>query len=310
MKKVLSIIITVSMMLSCAMLCSCGTTEDVDKKTTETIRLNPYTLYGSKSDSDGGLGVSMQTDVLPEEWTTHRGFYQDDSAPKSITVEVQGQKYTYEYTESFERELLGSHKSGRAYHIYGKQTDKNGFVQIDTQTNEIIAWGKGNSKPAGFWKIDSKNEADLAEVKEIAEEHLKDLVGEERVSQYQFTIEYDQIYFYRYINGHQTNEVVFMSLLADGSLYSYDLFNIGLYDDISDFSFDEEKAENMIREKVKECYQDKQYSIQKTKIQIQMLPNGQMAYNYIITTAFCVKQYEDGSAAWGGETFNFIIPVE
>ena len=289
---------------------SCGATEDINKKTNETIRLNPYTLYGSKSDSDGGLGLSLQTDVLPEEWTTARGYYQDDSAPKSITVEVQDQKYTYEYTESFERELLGSHKSGRAYHIYGKQTDKNGFVKIDTLTNEIIAWSKGNFKPAGFWKIDSKNEADLAKVKEKAEEYLKDLVGEEKMFQYQFTIEYNQVYFYRYINGHQTNEVVFMSLLSDGSLYSYDLFNIGLYDGISDFSFDEEKAENVIKDIVKEHYQDKQYNIQKIDIQVQMLPNGQMAYNYVITTAFCVEQFEDGSADWGGETFHFVIPAE
>lgn len=315
MKKLITIILTLSMIFGCTVLYSCGNVDAVNTEESGDIYLSPYTLYSSSADtSEGAAGLSLQTEQFPEEWTASRGKYKDEQAPKSVTVEIQGKKYTYQYTESYEHNLMFCPTKRQATHIYGTEGSVDGYAKVDTQTNKVILWSKGDARPIGFWKIDTQNEADLAKLKQTAEGYLEDLVGKERANDYQFTIEYDQIIFYRYVNGHKTNEKIFMSLLADGSLYSYYLINIGLYDDVTDFEFDEEKAENTIKAQIKDHFKDTKHSIERIDSIIRILPNGQMAYNYTVNVRYCINEEQDENGEmlydWSGEILNIIIPAE
>ncbi|MBE6671891.1 MAG: hypothetical protein E7599_00010 [Ruminococcaceae bacterium] len=315
MKKLITIILTLSMIFGCTVLYSCGNVDAVNTEEPGDIYLSPYTLYSSSADSsEGAAGLSLQTEQFPEEWTASRGKYKDEQAPKSVTVEIQGKKYTYQYTESYEHNLMFCPTKRQAIHIYGIEGSVDGYAKVDAQTSKIVSWYEGTPFPIGFWQIDTNNEADLAKLKETAGGYLEGLVGKERINDYQFTIDYNRIYFYRYINGKKTNEYVSMSLLANGSLQSYNLYNIGLYDDVTDFKFDEEKAETMIKTQIKEHFKDTKYSIEKMDITIRILPNGQMAYKYAVTVHYCIGEEQDENGemryTWTGETLTFTIPAE
>ncbi len=313
MKKVLSIIMTISMILSCVMLYSCGATNEIGNKTPE-IRLSPYTLYGSKTNSEGGSSGVLQTATIPDEWKISRGTYQDKSAPKSYTVEVLGKKYTHSYTESVEYSLLSRPQDDRIYHTYGDIYDA--FFTIDAKNQKVVAWQKSFAR--GMFRSDGNAnvvyDMSMAEVERIAQGYVKDLVGEARAKEYTFSIENGHFYFRRYVNGHKTDEYITMVLQSDGTLYSFHLENIGMYDNVTDFSFDETKAQSMIEQKLKEYYQEQEYKIQNIDIQVQMLPSGQMAYGYVVTTDVMNGEVKTQNGetlyAWGSDEFRFTIPAE
>ena len=105
-----------------------------------------------------------------------------------------------------------------------------------------------------------------------------------------------------------------MNLQSDGTLHSFDLINIGLYDDISDFAFDEEKADKMIDEQLQQRYEGKKYKLAEKSIQILMLPSGQLAYEYSITADVAAQEYQNKEGktiyGWAGDVLTFVIPAE
>ncbi len=323
MKKVLSIIMTVSMILSCAMLYSCGSTQTASSNNigndAEKIVLQPYEIYGESIDSDSGSLISLQTNALPNNWVEERGEHQDDTAQKTITVEVLGKKYTYQYSKSKEYALYKNAPGNQVQHYYGDHFDGN--VTVNAQTNQVISWQAplpGPSVHDSIFRTDADlnrlYDMDADELQKIAEEYAKELIGKEQLSKYEFVIEESSVCFFRMINGEKTNEYIRLVLQSDGDLHSFVLMNIGMFNHIDDFKFDNKKAVEQIEKKLANAYGDVEYSIKSINKTVLMLPNGQCAYQFDINTQYSLGEAnvaEDVSGTfWMSQMFEFIIPAE
>ena len=116
------------------------------------------------------------------------------------------------------------------------------------------------------------------------------------------------------INGQKTNEYIHLWFQSDGMIAGFDLRNIGLYNDLDSFKFDEEKAKNLIKTQLNNHYKETKHGIESMDITVRMLPNGQMAYYYTVNVMYLIGKEQDDNGEtmydWGGEIMNFTIPAE
>jgi hypothetical protein len=270
-----------------------------------SLRLEPYSAHGSSEICDGGISLPVLTNSLPKEWISARGAYQDETAPESVTVTLFGENYTYEYIESYEYSLFDRPQNHRTVHVYGNLKTGNGYVKIDAATRTVVAWratatykNEHNSIPT--YSVEAE------ELKQIAEEYIKQLVGEEQFASYEYTLDgYNRIYFYRKINGYKTNEYIYLNLMPSGKIAGFNLYNIGLYSNVTELSFDEEQAKTIIDARLDERYLKKysHYNWSPREISIVMLPNGQIAYNYYMNVDVCIEEEKIEEGEYAGETF-------
>ncbi len=342
MKRITTIILMLCMVTTCFASCNSKKNSDVpsgvNQNNKQTIQENqkPFeipppvyaepgeleanAIYAVRAFSDGATGTSYTGIRLPKEWMKTAPYsYTVKDTPKTVTVDVLGQKHTYEYSESFEYALYKFSK-GNLTHVYGDHT--NGNVEIEADSGKVVSWvapALPASEIGNLIKTDGNSnriyDIPMSEVEKIAREYATELVGAEQLSKYEMFVEGGSISFYRIINGEKTNESISISLYSNGDLHCFYMYNIGLYNDVSDFEFDADKAKALVLEKIGENFQETPHKIERSEVQIIRLPSGQIAYDYTITVQYRqhVEKDENGkviSSAWGGETLEFVIPAE
>ena len=328
MKRYISLILAA--ILCCLALTSCGQVNtkqaneiESDSEATdlapETVYLEPGKAYMSVEITDGYSSLESQTDTIPEQWKKGVEKHTDETAAKSFTAEIFGKTITYAYSGTLERSPLSTPVGNRVIHSYG--TDDVGYVSVDAESQKVVRWRDAVLPPEAYgnaFQVDGDVNIiytiDLEELKQIAFDYAKKLVGEEQLAKYEYVLnEENEVYFYRMINGHKTNEYIYLWFQSDGTLAGFDLCNIGLYNDINSLEFDEQKANDSIAKQLSKRYADKEYKVEQNKIEIVMLPNGQMAYRYAIKTEYVRSSFESNGEtvfAWNGEKLTFTISAE
>ena len=280
--------------------------------------LTPYTTFAIDSVTDCYIELPQFPD-MPEQWFTEFGEFQNEKAPAKASITVADKEYTLPYNKSRQYSLYADINVGERY-CYGNEFSSDGYLEVDASTGKILRWKKEYSIQEYREKIETKNfdgqiqqvySIEIDELRTKTYEYMSALLGDEQLSQYEFEMESGRIYLYRRINGYRTNEYIFVDLTSDGTeLFGFAFYNVGLYNDVSDFAFNENKAEAVVKSNIKEAFADRNYKIESMDIVVRMLPNGQMAYEYTTDVMYFHQFLEDGAEAWGGVRLTFIIPAE
>ncbi len=267
--------------------------------------LTPYTTFANDSITDCYIELPRFPN-LPEKWFTKHGEFQNKKAPAKASITVADKEYTLPYNMSRQYSLYADMNIGERY-CYGNEFSSDGYLEVDASTGNILRWKKEHSMQEYREKIKIENfdgqiqqvySIETDELRKKTYEHMSKLLGNEQLSQYEFTMESGRIYLYRMVNGHRTNEYIFVDLTSDGTeLFGFAFYNVGLYNDVSDFVFNEKKAEAVVKLNIKEAFADRKYKIRSMDVVVRMLPNGQMAYEYTTEVMYFHQLLEDGAEA-------------
>ncbi len=304
MKKLTIALLIVSLF---AALLSCGATDKASD-----IQLDAYKVYGMiEEETEDGTSVRMMSTALPEEWFVSKNDYKSENAAATFAVNMYGKEYVFDYQHSKDFSSYNNTRSGRRDY-YG--TLDYGCA-VDAATGEIVVF-RGTAlinweRPEFDANGNAVYEKTSDEIRKMADNYVVQLVGEKQLSKYEFYQDKNSIwiYYYRVVNGYKTDEYVKLKLSASGELATYVLSNIGMYDDVTVYKFDENKAVSAVKKQITEYYKDTQYRVESIMPMPIVLPNGQNAYEYTAKTTFCEQQFEDGTQAWGGETLTFVVPA-
>ena len=321
MKKRWMAMLTVIAVLACTLMGCMQTQAPKDKDKNEEqnkeIQLDSNKVYSYMTLSDGGT-LSKVTNSLPTEWFAGSEKYQDKKAAATFSADIFGKKITLDYSFSIQWDHYG-HNKRVTYHAYGGAIV--GEVRVDAESGKIIYY-HDETPPPGMIDTVLKSDENLNriydlpkdEIRAIAEDYAKKLVGEEQFKKYECVFESNRIVFYRVVNGYKTVEYVAIYLTSAGDLYSYNLSNIGMYDNVSAFKFDEKKAEAEIQKQLDAYYKEKgkEYGIDEMVPTPMVLPNGQLGYEYKVTTAYVWSEEiinGESSQLLMSHSFTFVIPA-
>lgn len=147
-------------------------------------------------------------------------WYQDSTAPESITYEYNGVEYVLAYSHSLSTSCL----SIQARHVYRSQEVKGMMATIDQQTNEVISFDVVPTEVSDTQALSAE------QLERIAYDFLADKVSDPGVYRIDRAEQVDGgvcYRFVRYLGDFPTSDRVDLDLNMQGEILSYQLSYLG-----------------------------------------------------------------------------------
>ena len=288
MKRILSILLILIVLCGCTMLISYSI-QNEPETSDANARLQPYKAYLIGTPDEANVTDVLQ---LSEEWiwagSEYYEVYQDEDAPQTITKEICGKEFTLEYVCTRVLHVLSVNQGNRIFHVYGNPSvhdvQQDAFITVSAKTQQIVAWSDYRDvvDEKGLYKFDPSIPEEAAKAEELSRSHLENLIGKELADQYVAEPGSAGYGFRRYVNGKKTDESIHIVMCADGTLFRYDSFNLGVYEDMTEFVFDEEKGKEVVEEAIQKLY-PKGFETIGWSSTLENIPSGQFVYKYNVT---------------------------
>ena len=213
--------------------------------------------------------------------------FRDEDVPQTITEEIRGKVYTLDYVHTRVVSVLSANQGNRVFHVYGNPNvsdpQKDAFIVIDAQTQQIVEWGDcAILIDGGGYHFDGNDPENVAKTEVLTRTYLEELIGKELADQYEFVYSSQNFEFVRLINEKKSHERVYMRLDVEGTLVRYGLCNVGRCESMTEFAFDEVKAMENVRKAIGELYPNGIEYARVMDVSVQKIPSGQMAYVYFM----------------------------